>query len=121
MRLLANENIPGETIDALRQAGHNVLWIGTESPGIDDRTVLARAQAESRILLTFDKDFGELAFRYGLMARSGIILLRLSAPSSAEVTRSILAILDSRDDWAGHFSVIDDRRIRMIPLPGQNH
>ena len=81
-----------------------------------DEDVLRRAQMEERLLVTFDKDFGELAFRVGLPAASGVVLFRISAPSSAHVARVAVSVLGGRDDWAGHFSVVDDRRIRMTPL-----
>lgn len=74
---------------------------------------LSRAQAEDRILLTFDKDFGELAFRTKLPAASGIILFRITAPSSAVVAQKVVAAIALRDDWAGHFSVVEDDKVRM--------
>ena len=58
MRLLVNENFPGDAIKALRQDGHDVVWIRTTAPGSSDPQVLAKTQSENRILLTFDKDFG---------------------------------------------------------------
>jgi len=119
MKLLANENLPLDVVEALRNAGYEVAWIRTDSPGIDDITILARAVAEERVLLTFDKDFGELAFQHGLPASCGIILLRITAASSQEAAEKITAALIGRTDWPGHFSVIDDRRIRMRPLPPQ--
>jgi predicted nuclease of predicted toxin-antitoxin system len=61
MRLLANENIPGVAVTALVAEGHDVAWVRTAAPGIADFEVLAWAARESRILLTFDNDFGELA------------------------------------------------------------
>ena len=69
---VGNENFPGVAIAALLLRGHDVVWIREDSPGIDDRTVLSRATAEERILITFDKDFGELVFRLGLNAPSGV-------------------------------------------------
>ena len=117
MRILANENFPGDAIAALRQRGHDVAWIRAEAPGSSDRQVLARAETEDRVLITFDKDFGELAFRAKLPASTGIILFRISAPSSAHVARVAVAALESRTDWAGHFAVVEDTRIRMTPLP----
>ena len=63
MRLLANENFPSDAVDALRERGHDVIWIRTDAPGSRDEDILARARRESRVLVTFDKDFGELAFR----------------------------------------------------------
>ncbi|MGL5034589.1 MAG: DUF5615 family PIN-like protein, partial [Microcystaceae cyanobacterium] len=85
MRFLANENFPLDAVEALRQNGHDVVWIRMESPGISDPEVLSHAQAENRILLTFDKDFGELAFRSKLPASVGIILFRIKAPSGSVV------------------------------------
>ena len=117
MRILANENFPEAAIAALRARGHDVAWVRTDAPGSSDRQVLARAQAEDRILVTFDKDFGELAFYSNLPASCGIVLFRISAPSSAHVANVALSALESRPDWAGHFSVVEDNRIRMTPLP----
>ena len=63
MRLCANENVPGECVAVLRQRGHEVLWIREVARGSGDEAVLARAQADARLLITFDKDFGELVFK----------------------------------------------------------
>ena len=76
----------------------NVVWIRTESLGISDPEVLSHAQAEDRILLTFDKDFGELAFRMKLPAASGIVLFRITAPPSAVVAQKVVAAIAPRDD-----------------------
>jgi len=57
LHLLANENFPAQAVEALRLRGHDLLWIRTDAPGSKDQDVLARASAEDRILLTFDKDF----------------------------------------------------------------
>jgi predicted nuclease of predicted toxin-antitoxin system len=118
MRILANENFPGDAVDALRMQGHDVTWIRTEAPGSSDEDVLTLARAEDRIILTFDKDFGELAFHSKLAPPLGIILFRISAPSSEHVTKVAMAALNSRSDWEGHFAVIENDRIRMRPLQG---
>ena len=117
MRLLGNENFPSEAVDLLRSRGHDVFWVRTDAPGSNDQEVLARAVAEERILMTFDKDFGELAFRARLPASSGIVLFRISPTSAARVAQVALAVLESRTDWAGHFSVVEENRVRMTPLP----
>jgi predicted nuclease of predicted toxin-antitoxin system len=65
MRLCANENVPGDCVTTLRQHEYDVLWIREAAPGSSDDFVLAIAQTEQRLLLTFDKDFGELVFRRG--------------------------------------------------------
>ncbi len=117
MRLLANETFPSDAVSALRARGHDVVWIRTEAPGSRDEDVLARARGESRVLVTFDKDFGELAFRSKLPASSGIVLFRITPRSPEFVARLAAAVISSRDDWVGHFVVIEEGRIRMRPLP----
>jgi predicted nuclease of predicted toxin-antitoxin system len=117
MQLLANENFPLDAVEALRAENHDVAWIREDARGSNDEQVLARAQREDRILITFDKDFGELAFRSKLPATSGVILFRISAPSSKYIAQVAVEAISSRTDWAGHFSVIEDQRIRMTPLP----
>lgn len=116
MRFLADENFPASAVAALRSTGYDVVWIRTLSPGISDPEVLKFAQTDDLILLTFDKDFGELAFVTELPATSGIILFRIQSPSSIVLTEKIIAAIELRDDWAGHFSTIDDNKIRMREL-----
>ena len=117
MRLLANENIPSLAIAALRASGQDVAWIIEDSPGIGDRGVLERALRESRVLLTQDKDFGELAFRSDLPVECGVILVRLPTVPPADFAELLNTALLGRDDWTGHFSVIELGRVRVTPLP----
>ena len=117
MRLCANENLPEECVLRLRQSGHDVLWIREARPGSPDTEVLTIAHAEGRLLITFDKDFGELVFRCGATASHGIVLFRIPQPSAAAVAAKVTAVLASRDDWAGQFSVVEEFAIRMRPLP----
>lgn len=118
MRILANENVADEIVNALRVQGHDVAWIAMDAPGASDREVLQRAAAEDRIVLTFDKDFGELAFRERLPVSTGVILLRVRGGDPASVTQVVVAALQGHDDWAGHFSVVENQRVRMTPLTG---
>jgi predicted nuclease of predicted toxin-antitoxin system len=115
MRFLLNENVSGTVIQELRHQGHDVVSVKESMRSEADHVILARAQKEQRIILTHDKDFGELAFGSQLPASCGIILFRLAG--SNPDTRRILAALESRSDWVGHFSVVTDDRIRMRPLP----
>ena len=117
MRVCANENISEACVSRLRQSGHDVLWIREAAPGSADPDVLTRARAEDRLLLTFDKDFGELVFRRGAKASQGVVLFRISQPSAAVVAERVAAVLASRDDWPGHFSVVDDFTVRIRRLP----
>lgn len=110
MRFLANENVPGPVVAALREQAHEVFWIKESMPGAQDPVVLAHAQTEQRIVVTLDKDFGELAFRSWLPARCGVVLIRLDWKDPDSDNRVVVAALTSRDDWAGNFAVIDERR-----------
>lgn len=117
MRFLANENLPGDAVEASRAAGHDVVWVRTAAPGSANVEVLASARHDRRIVLTFDKDFGELAWRRRLPAECGIVLFRIPMPPPSGVGDALAAILSSRSDWTGHFTVVEPGRIRMRPLP----
>jgi predicted nuclease of predicted toxin-antitoxin system len=116
VRLLANENIPAEVVNALRSAGHDVAWVRTESPGATDVVVLRRSVTENRVLITLDKDFGELVFRRGRDASAGVVLFRLPGIPANRLATRVADVIKSRTDWPGHFSVVDPRRIRILPL-----
>lgn len=116
MRLLADENLPGYMVEALRRLGHDVTWVRLDAPGSLDERVLERAASEDRVLVTADKDFGELAFRQRLPASSGVILLRVRGTAEAR-TAALVAALEAREDWAGQFAVVANDRVRLTPLP----
>ena len=116
-RLLADENVPGVVVAALRQQGHDVAWIREDAPGSPDPDVLLRAQREGRVVVTFDKDFGELAFRRGLAASVGIVLFRITLSSPEHAVQAAVAAFGSRTSWTGQFAVVEDDRIRIRALP----
>jgi predicted nuclease of predicted toxin-antitoxin system len=116
MNLLADENFPRPAVLALREAGFDVLWIGESQPGASDEVVLEMCATAGRVLLTFDKDFGELAFRRGVPAQCEIILFRVIRQSPQEVGQLALRVLRSQTTWAGYFSVVSSRSVRIRPL-----
>ena len=94
-----------------------MLWAAESMRGESDVAILSQAKADARVLLTCDKDFGELVYRSGFPNTSGVILFRLRGESpTRDATRMIAALCEPRS-WAGHFPVIDEDRIRMRPLP----
>ena len=117
MRIIANENISARVLDELRARGHDVLSVKESMRGAKDPEVLSRGHAEQRVVVTHDKDFGELAFRFGLPAECGIVLFRLAGGNPEADRRRIVDVLEARVDWTGHFSVVDDEKIRVRPLP----
>lgn len=116
MRFLANENIPGPVVRTLRNLGHDVLWAKEDQA---DHVLLSRAQAEQRVTVTCDPDFGELAFRGGLPASCGVVLFRIEWSDPLTDNAFAVAALTSRNDWTGVFAVVErDRiRIRLLPKP----
>jgi predicted nuclease of predicted toxin-antitoxin system len=63
MRWLVDECVDAALVELLRQAGHDVVAVSYIAPRATDLQVMSRAEAEGRLLLTEDKDFGDLAFR----------------------------------------------------------
>jgi predicted nuclease of predicted toxin-antitoxin system len=97
----------------LQAAGHDVVWVRDASPGSTDADIVAWAVREERIVLTFDKDFGELIWRIGLPKTSGVILFRVPMPAATKVGALLAARIGERSDWAGHFTVMEPGRVRM--------
>jgi len=104
MRFLMNENVSATVIGTRRQNGHDVLSVKESMRSASDDVILARAQAELRILVTHDKDFGELAFRVGLPAESGVILLRLTGLDRDADNRRAIEAVESRGEQMGRSS-----------------
>lgn len=63
MKFLANENIPVELVNELRKLGYDILKVDEIKKGMKDREVIEFSHKEERILITFDKDFGELVVK----------------------------------------------------------
>ena len=76
MKLLANENFPYASIYYLRNLGYDILSIGIDNPSIKDSEIMTIAILEERTILTFDRDYGELIFRYNYKPEKGVIYLR---------------------------------------------
>lgn len=115
-KFLADECVAGSTVGALRVAGFDITWVAEMLAGANDREVLARAYDCGRLLLTEDKDFGELTIRFGYPCH-GIVLIALAGlPSDERATRTLAALEALGDQAVGHFVVVEARRIRRRPL-----
>jgi predicted nuclease of predicted toxin-antitoxin system len=117
VKLLADENFPRPAVHALRHAGFDILWVLETNAGAADEEVLAICASTNRTLLTFDKDFGALAYRARLPARCGIVLFRITPQTPDEVIALALSAIQSQTSWIGYFSVVTRHKIRMRPLP----
>lgn len=117
MRIIVDESVDGRIIDRLRIAGHDILSIADSAPGTPDELVLTNADTEGVLLLTADKDFGELVYRRR-MAHCGVVLLRqagLSIEVRADVVLSVLA--SHASELAAAFTVIAPESVRIRRTP----
>ena len=117
MKLLADANVETELVRWLRSEGHDVVWAVDLAPSTPDADLLALANEDERVLLTYDRDFGELVFRRGLVSQ-GVVLLRFQARLQMERLALLKAQWPAIERGAvGHFVVVSDRRCRIRPLP----
>ena len=91
MKLLLDSCVWGKAADKLRAAGHDVDWSGSWPKDPGDDAILARAHAEERILVTLDKDFGELAIVHGHPHFGILRLVNFSARQQAAACLAVLA------------------------------
>ena len=76
MTFLADEGVDRQIVERLRLDGHEVSYVAEMAPGIMDEVVLRESRDSSSVLITADKDFGELVFRQR-QASTGVLLVRL--------------------------------------------
>ena len=113
MRFLADEGVDGSIVGAARDDGHDVRWMAEELEGTKDDVILDFAVRDARILITEDKDFGELVYRQRLH-HSGVVLVRVDGVSNVEKARIVaLAIREHEADLPGAFTVIQHGTIRI--------
>jgi len=113
MNLLADESIDGQIVYRLRQDGHLVHYVAEMEPGISDDTVLDLANREAALLLTADKDFGELVYRQGRIT-SGIVLVQLAGLSPTHKADIVSSVLNEHRTELRHaFTVITPGTVRL--------
>lgn len=121
MKILADAHISRPIVQHLLSLGHDVLHAGALSPRLSDSAIMQIAATEGRVILTADKDFGELAFRR-LIPSEGVVLLRLTAAHESERV-ALFRELWPRAEQAvvAHFVVVRNHLIRRTPLPETTH
>lgn len=117
MRFLADESCDFSVVRILREAGHDVLAIAEISPRADDTVVIDLATNESRMLLTEDRDFGQLVYA-STRASSGVIYMRYPASASTTLPQDVLSLVTHHgESLLGHFTVMQPGRTRISRLP----
>jgi len=117
MDFLANENFPLLSVRLLRHAGHRVVSIIQEAPGSKDEDILKRAHAERLIILTFDRDYGELIYRYQALPPAGVVYFRFAPATPSEPAEILIKVMDRADlSVIGKFTIVERDRVRQRSL-----
>ena len=117
MRLLADENLPQAIIARLRTDGHDVARVQDLSPAVADDQVAVLTRALDRVLMTQDKDFGDLIFRNRVSIEPGVVLLRLGAMPPSDMAARVGSVLPMLPDLTDRLVVVDPRRVRVRWFP----
>ena len=118
LRFLANENFPFPSVKLLRENGFFVKCISEELRGISDKEVLQIAIAEDLIILTFDRDYGELLYKYQKKSPPAVIYFRSKGSKPITAGKLLYKLLTNKTiQIENYFTVIDDSGIRQRKLP----
>ena len=113
MNLVADESVDKPIVDRLRQDGHKVLYVAELEPGLDDDAVLHQANRNDALLITADKDFGDLIFRVGEIS-AGVVLIRLAGISAEAKAGTVSSVIGDRGrELHSAFSVISPGIVRI--------
>ncbi|MCR4419230.1 MAG: DUF5615 family PIN-like protein [Clostridia bacterium] len=113
MRFLADENVDREIVVELRSRSHEVAYVAETEPGISDEELLSQANRKQAVLITADKDFGEIVFRQR-RAIAGAILIRLSGLPQEAKARLVASAIDRHlAELAGAFTVVTRNHVRI--------
>jgi len=114
VKLLLDSCVWGKAADELRAAGYDADWAGNWPIDPGDDAILARAHAEERILITLDKDFGELAILHGHPHHGILRLVNFSARQQAAACLAVLAA-HGNELLAGAIITAEPGRMRIRP------
>lgn len=113
MKFLADESLEYRVVEWLRKEGHDVIAVADELSSMDDVSVLRLASSDSRVLLTNDKDFGDLVFRRKL-GHAGVILFRLGDESADSKIEKLVRLFEKLgNEIVGGFVVIGRTKVRL--------
>lgn len=115
MILVADEGVDWPIVQRLRLEVHSVYYIAEMAAGMEDEAVLDLALAQDGLLLTNDKDFGEIVFRQR-RASAGVVLLRLAGLPAEIKARLVKQVVDEHgNQLLGSFTVVTRQRVRIRP------
>jgi predicted nuclease of predicted toxin-antitoxin system len=113
MTFLANENFPYPSVKMLEQEGYTIFYIAKEFPGISDDEVILKAKKIGAIILTFDKDYGEIIFKSRVDNPPAVIFFRDKGNDPTKAGQMLLDLIRLNEfEWEGRLSVIEETGIR---------
>ena len=116
LEVVFDECIPEEVAQGLRAEGHDVVLIADLSPGVSDLRVLSYARERATVVVTADKDFGDLVYREA-KPTSGVILLRAGRIGPVERARLLAVLVEEHAaELVGAFTVLTQNSLRIRRL-----
>jgi len=113
---LADENIPFSVIKQLRKEGYGIISVVEDFKRSSDKKSLEHSSKNKLIIITFDKDFGELIYKQECDKPFGIILLRVSPKSPEYILQIIKWLLQTKISFVGNFVIVKEDNVRVIKL-----
>lgn len=115
MNFVADEGVDAQIVSRLRQEGHQVWYVAEMSPGMPDTAVLNLANQENAILITSDKDFGDLVYRQRQVTQ-GVVLLRLHGLPAEQKAELVTAMVQQHGaELTKAFTVLTPQKVRVRP------
>lgn len=118
MKLLLDSCVWGGAKEILVAEGHDVEWVGHRSEDPGDKAILRDAYDYAQILITLDKDFGDLAVLWGAPHHGIIRLVNIPAQQQGRIVHQVV-LLHGQELFLGAIVTVDSKRIRIRP-PEQN-
>lgn len=113
MKFVADESVDGQIVDRLREEGYFVWYVAEMEPGISDEEVIDLANRKKALLLTADKEFGELVFQQKRL-NPGVVLIRLAGFSSIKKAEIVYSAIQKHiSELSEVFAVITPGIIRI--------
>lgn len=115
MNFIADEGVDAQIVSRLRSEGHQVWYVAEMLSGASDTIVLDIANREQAVLLTADKDFGDLVFRQRRVSH-GVLLLRLHGLTPEEKADLVTAVVRAHPiRLTRAFTVVTRQKVRIRP------
>jgi predicted nuclease of predicted toxin-antitoxin system len=113
VNVVADEGVDGPVVQRLRNEGHDVVYVAELSPGVTDDEVLRHSNDRDALLLTTDRDFGELVVRQRLV-HSGVVLLRLAGLTNTTKATIVAEVFrEHAPELHGAITVISAGHVRI--------